>query len=134
MPVPGGGEKPAEERNSHSLVFDVTYGKFRMLLTGDIGVEDERKILAVEEDKKREKVTLLKAAHHGSNGSSSEEFLECFSPAFTVLSYGEGNTLRASGTGGGGTSGTDGNGDLENGGFRGSECVDGRETYVYQGI
>ena len=42
--------------------------------------------------------------------------------------------LRASGTGGGGTSGTDGNGDLENGGFRGSECVDGRETYVYQGI
>ena len=55
-------------------------------------MEDERKILAVEEDKKREKVTLLKAAHHGSNGSSSEEFLECFSPAFTVLSYGEGNT------------------------------------------
>ena len=89
---PEAGEKPAEERNSHSLVFDVTYGKFRMLLTGDIGVEDERKILAVEEDKKREKVTLLKAAHHGSNGSSSEEFLECFSPAFTVLSYGEGNT------------------------------------------
>lgn len=37
-------------------------------------------------------MTLLKAAHHGSNGSSSEEFLECFSPAFTVLSYGEGNT------------------------------------------
>lgn len=89
---PEAGEKPAEERNSHSLVFDVTYGKFRMLLTGDIGVEDEREILAMEEDKKGEKVTLLKAAHHGSNGSSSEEFLECFSPAFTVLSYGEGNT------------------------------------------
>ena len=89
---PEAGEKPVEERNSHSLVFDVTYGKFRMLLTGDIGVEDEREILAMEEDKKGEKVTLLKAAHHGSNGSSSEEFLECFSPAFTVLSYGEGNT------------------------------------------
>lgn len=89
---PEAGEKPAEERNSHSLVFDVTYGKFSMLLTGDIGVEDEREILGMEEDKKGEKVTLLKAAHHGSNGSSSEEFLECFSPAFTVLSYGEGNT------------------------------------------
>ena len=89
---PEAGEKPVEERNSHSLVFDVTYGKFSMLLTGDIGVEDEREILAMEEDKKGEKVTLLKAAHHGSNGSSSEEFLECFSPAFTVLSYGEGNT------------------------------------------
>ena len=89
---PEAGEKPAEERNSHSLVFDVRYGKFSMLLTGDIGVEDEREILEMEEDKKGEKVTLLKAAHHGSNGSSSEEFLECFSPAFTVLSYGEGNT------------------------------------------
>ena len=89
---PEAGEKPAEERNSHSLVFDVRYGKFSMLLTGDIGVEDEGEILEMEEDKKGEKVTLLKAAHHGSNGSSSEEFLECFSPAFTVLSYGEGNT------------------------------------------
>lgn len=52
---PEAGEKPVEERNSHSLVFDVTYGKFRMLLTGDIGVEDERKILAVEEDKRGKK-------------------------------------------------------------------------------
>lgn len=131
---PEAGEKPVEERNSHSLVFDVTYGKFRMLLTGDIGVEDERKILAVEEDKKREKVTLLKAAHHGSNGSSSEEFLDVLFPSFHGALLWRGKYLRASGTGGGGTSGTDGNGDLENGGFRGSECVDGRETYVYQGI
>lgn len=128
------GEKPVEERNSHSLVFDITYGKFRMLLTGDIGVEDERKILAVEEDKKREKVTLLKAAHHGSNGSSSEEFWSAF-PQLSRCSLMEREILTGTGirrpmerleqTG---------NGDLENGGFRGSECVDGRETYVYQGI
>ena len=89
---PEAGEKPDEERNSHSLVFDVRYGKFSMLLTGDIGAEDEREIVRMEEQEKREKATLLKAAHHGSNGSSSEEFLEYFSPAFTVLSYGEGNT------------------------------------------
>ena len=101
---PEAGEKPDGERNSHSLVFDVVYGKFRMLLTGDIGAEDERKIVLREEDERgkgrakweiekgTEKVTLLKAAHHGSNGSSSGEFLEYFSPAFTVLSYGDGNT------------------------------------------
>ena len=98
-----------------------------MLLTGDIGVEDERKILAVEEDKKREKVTLLKAAH--LRGVFGVLF-----PSFHGALLWRGKYLRASGTGGGGTSGTDGNGDLENGGFRGSECVDGRETYVYQGI
>ena len=109
---PEAGEKSAEERNSHSLVFDVTYGNFSMLLTGDIGVEDEREILLMEEDGKGEreidnekrqavvgenevhtqKVTLLKAAHHGSNGSSSEEFLDYFSPSFTVISYGVGNS------------------------------------------
>ena len=37
------------------------------------------------------KLTVLKAAHHGSAGSSSEEFLEAVQPALTVLSYGEGN-------------------------------------------
>ena len=39
-------------------------------------------------------------------------------PSFHGALLWRGKYLRASGTGGGGTSGTDGNGDLENGGFR----------------
>ncbi len=103
---PEADEKSEEDRNSHSLVFDVTYGDFDMLLTGDIGAADEAKILTMEENEKADnkmteieksevqtdKVTILKAAHHGSAGSSSEEFLEHFSPAYTILSYGKGNT------------------------------------------
>lgn len=90
---PDKNENATEDRNSHSLVFDVTYGDFSMLLTGDIGADEERQILLMEENEKSaENVTLLKAAHHGSAGSSSEDFLEYYLPDFTVLSYGEGNT------------------------------------------
>lgn len=115
-------------------MFDVTYGKFRMLLTGDIGVEDERKILAVEEDKKEGKSDTVKSCTPWFERFLLRGVFGVLFPSFHGALLWRGKYLRASGTGGGGTFGTDGNGDLENGGFRGSECVDGRETYVYQGI
>lgn len=99
---PEEGEKSEEEKNSHSLVFYVTYENFNMLLTGDIGTDDEREILLMErgfannEDGQKtddsRPVTFLKAAHHGSGGSSSEDFLNYYMPEYTVLSYGDGNT------------------------------------------
>ena len=101
---PEGGRKDAEkagsgafvrsDANSQSLVLEVRYRAFSLLLTGDIGFEEEK--LLTEELKTAygaagRKLTVLKAAHHGSAGSSSEEFLEAVQPALTVLSYGEGN-------------------------------------------
>lgn len=73
------------DRNSHSLVLSVAYGSFRMLLTGDIGAEEERTLSLPP-------VSVLKAAHHGSAGSSCREFLEAVRPSVTILSYGEGNS------------------------------------------
>ena len=131
---PEAGEKPAEERNSHSLVFDVTYGKFSMLLTGDIGVEEEREILGMEEDKKGEKGDTVKSCTPWFERFFLRGVFGVLFPSFHGALLWRGKYLRASGAGGGGTSGTDGDGDLENGGFGGGECVDGRETYVYQGI
>lgn len=96
---PEAGRKDADtsgkpDANSQSLVFEIRYRAFSMLLTGDIGSGEER--LLTEElnavygaaDKR---LTVLKAAHHGSAGSSSEEFLEAVRPEITVLSYGERN-------------------------------------------
>ena len=76
------------------LVFSVEYGSFRMLLTGDIGADEERGLLKAGlggEDSKGA-VSILKAAHHGSSGSSCGEFLEAIRPAAAILSDGEGNS------------------------------------------
>ena len=37
-------------------------------------------------------IDFYKAAHHGSNGSNSQEFLDCLSPGLTAISCGEGNS------------------------------------------
>ncbi len=77
------------DRNENSLVLELQYGQFRMMLTGDAGVEAEKEVM---EKYHLEPVTVLKAGHHGSNTSSGEAFLEALDPMYVILSYGEGNT------------------------------------------
>ena len=59
------------------------YGDFRMLLTGDIGEETEGRLLDLG---LLEEAEILKAAHHGSRRSSSEEFLEKVRPLVSLIS------------------------------------------------
>lgn len=73
--------------NHGSMVLRYQYGGTKILFTGDIGSADER-LLEREEDVTAD---ILKAAHHGSKYSSSEEFLERVSPDIAVISCGEGN-------------------------------------------
>lgn len=115
---PEAGEKPVEERNSHSLVFDVTYGKFRMLLTGDIGVEDEGRFWRWKRTKEGKSDTVKSRTPWFERFLLRGVFGVLF-PSFHGALLWRGKYLRASGTGGGGTSGTDGNGDLENGRIQG---------------
>lgn len=74
--------------NDQSLVLRISYGLTSFLLTGDIeeGVENELV---------RSGFPLLsqvvKSPHHGSDSSSSEEFLQAVSPDFVVISVGTGN-------------------------------------------
>lgn len=98
----------AGDRNGHSLVLSVAYQDFRMLLTGDVEDAGERRMLEWTREAKYgnpkegddaagrpplpENVTVLKAAHHGSATSTGREFLACVKPAFTILSYGRGNS------------------------------------------
>ncbi len=77
-----------ENRNEESLVLEIRCGNFGLLLTGDVEEGGER---AMEEDRSLAPVTVLKAAHHGSDTSSGEEFIRTVNPLYVVLSYGEGN-------------------------------------------
>jgi len=74
--------------NNNSLVLRLTWGEAEFLLTGDIGTEAEQLLLGSTQDLSAD---LLKVAHHGSGGSSCNEFLAAVAPAYAVISVGEDN-------------------------------------------
>ena len=80
----------SSDRNDHSEVLLAEYGDFSMLLMGDLGAEGEAEI--AEQWNKNRQVQILKAGHHGSSTSSSEQFLDTVHPRIAVLSYGKDNS------------------------------------------
>lgn len=77
------------DRNENSLVMQIEQGDFRMLLTGDAGMEAEKHMIR---EKNLKPITVLKAGHHGSATSSGQDFLDVVRPQYAVLSYGKGNS------------------------------------------
>lgn len=82
----------ASDKNEQSLVLLADYGEISFLLTGDIKDGGEAEILREGQGLLPEGVTVLKAAHHGSDSSSGEDFLKRVNPEIAVLSYGNGNS------------------------------------------
>lgn len=87
------------EANSHSIGMLLSYGEFDMLFTGDMDKECEYKMLDFLEDENKEAmatgafpdIEVLKAGHHGSSTSTSEDLLKSFKPECAILSYGKDN-------------------------------------------
>lgn len=75
------------ELNDTALVEFWQTPTFNFLLTGDIGAEVEKYLLP----KQRQKVDILKVAHHGSKYSSTAEFLNLIQPRLAVISVGRSN-------------------------------------------
>ncbi|MGE5676434.1 MAG: DNA internalization-related competence protein ComEC/Rec2 [Pseudomonadota bacterium] len=75
-----------EDENQNSLVGLLTYGKFRALLSGDIGSITEAGLV-------QEAIasSVLKVPHHGSATSSSTEFLDAVEPNVSIISVGNNN-------------------------------------------
>jgi competence protein ComEC len=71
----------ALEGNEGSLVLSVGYEGFKALLTGDLEGEGEERLLG-----KLGRYDCLKAAHHGSRNSGTEEFYREVSPAVCIIS------------------------------------------------
>lgn len=85
---PGGKEYPGDDYNNQSLVIRSQFGKFSLLLTGDIENEILHKLL---QERKLEPTTVVKVPHHGSKGAMMPEFYEKISPVYAVISAGKNN-------------------------------------------
>jgi competence protein ComEC len=72
-------------KNNDSLVLEMSYGRERVLLTGDAEQPVESELAA---EGLLRPVTLLKVGHHGSKTSSSEEFIDLVKPQFALISDG----------------------------------------------
>ena len=81
------------EGNNDSLVLYVQHGDFRALFTGDLEQDGERGLIRYYGPYIRN-VTLLKAGHHGSKTSSSDEFVEHTMPRLTIFTAGKDNRYK----------------------------------------
>lgn len=82
----------AKTGNTASMVLAVRFGEFDMLLTGDVEGEGEEQLTKrLEESYQNCTWEVLKAAHHGSKNSSTEEFLQQIQPAYAFISAGQEN-------------------------------------------
>lgn len=75
--------------NNNSLVLKLEYKKFRILFTGDIEKIAEEKL--IKEDLESD---ILKAPHHGSNTSTSDNFLEKVNPRYVIIGVGKNNKFK----------------------------------------
>lgn len=80
-----GSSKEKSNLNLSSIVIRMVYGTQSFLFTGDMEVENEQARSWPE-------TTVLKVAHHGSDTSSSENFLEQVHPKIAVISVGKDNS------------------------------------------
>jgi len=80
------------ETNDYSVVIRADYGETSVLFTGDAEVDSEEEMLARYRLKGTLDCDILKSGHHGSDTSSSQEFLNAVTPTYAVISVGEGNT------------------------------------------
>ena len=69
--------------NNSSIVLQLNYRDKKYLFTGDIETKVENKLI-----KDLEEIDVLKVAHHGSNSSTSEKFLNITNPKVAVISSG----------------------------------------------
>jgi competence protein ComEC len=75
-------------RNEDSIVLEIRLGDVSIVLPGDIGKEAERLILPRLDSGR---VVILKAPHHGSATSSTQDLLDRLQPAAVIFSCGRNN-------------------------------------------
>ena len=78
-----------EEVNDNSICIRLTHGKNSFLFMGD--AQETAETVLLNNNGIDIKADVLKAAHHGSSSSTSENFLQAVSPRYAVISCGTEN-------------------------------------------
>jgi len=81
-------DKNLADLNDSSIIIKLIYGQNKFLLTGDASEKVEKELLANGDDLS---VDVLKVAHHGSQYSSGQDFLEKVGAKVAVIMVGEDN-------------------------------------------
>lgn len=81
-------EEPQSNINNYSSIMKVSFGEMDILMTGDAETEIEAEALNSKIDLDAE---ILKIGHHGSDTSSSQEFLDAVDPDYGLISSKVGN-------------------------------------------
>ena len=87
MEVMAASKFDGKNDNNASIVIQAKYGSRRYLFMGDLERQEEAK-------RKWNEVDVLKAGHHGSNTSSTQEFLNQVKPKYVFVSAGKNNKYR----------------------------------------
>ena len=90
--VPNEKARADNNRNNHSCVLKITTGKSSILLTGDIEAAAEQKL--VHDYGEKLAANILVAPHHGSQTSSTIEFIQQVKPKFVLFPTGKDNRYR----------------------------------------
>lgn len=74
--------------NDNSIITYFTYQKYKFLYMGDVSITTEDNLL---ENYNLNNISILKVGHHGSNTSSSKDFISQINPSISLISVGENN-------------------------------------------
>lgn len=85
---PGAGADYGDNYNDYSIAVKITYKDTSFLFTGDCEEAAEQDMLNAGYDLSAD---VMKAGHHGSDTSNTQEFLEAVKPETIVISCGEDN-------------------------------------------
>lgn len=75
-----------ENNNSNVILLNI-YNK-KILFTGDAGINREKDLI---KEKNLKNINILKVGHHGSDTSSSVDFIKYTNPKYSIISVGEKN-------------------------------------------
>ena len=78
-----------KDTNNHSIIIRLVYGSTSFLFTGDAEALSESEVI---ERGYPVQSNVLKVGHHGSDTSTSPDFLQAVSPQYAVISAGAGNS------------------------------------------